>query len=634
MSTGIAHILRQKSPYAHPSEADLLAQFEQHKRSGKLKTFGLGGDVDGGRDEGVGGSDDSGRDTSSNDSRGSDGNSDNGGGYGDSPAGGIGDSSVGDTGMGSDPGANTSDALGSDDSDVGGPGPSAAPAGLSDIAAGAPGFGDFGADMDHMSGPAPSGLGSIGLGTSDVSFGDLDAELPDDGLPDTTLPETMSVNFGLNPIAGAYNLARPDVVTGTLMGLTENRAALARGDMRSAQMPAEVAQNRALSQYDSAHMRGLGLDPDSFEDQIMAPGQFAGMHDKKALDAAHAFADANPELTAELMGVTKGLLTGERAPVTNGELEFRGQGAYGGVRGDYTDYGGNRAFGASQQAADAYAALQDSYNHSIEGLPGGVQVAGDGVVPEIGAPVDPSMPTPVGNVNITAGEPGHPVGTPIGTQVASNASTAPAGRAASPDTIGYHTTDEIIGPQMPGMEPGKNTYPDSGVIAQPSTWAHENIAKTAGSAAARGALGIATGGLGTVADMVSGLFGGPTISSAFANSTPGLNIGLGSALQGKSDGYSTAPQSGQGKPTDAPTSTVPMDATKPLGGFLGAPTTQLASHYARTYNGPSDDPSRYGYGPGRQYFTTTYAQGGAVRGRRAAPAPAGGALSGLTRGMC
>jgi hypothetical protein len=194
-------------------------------------------------------------------------------------------------------------------------------------------------------------------------------------------------------------------------------------------------------------------------------------------------------------------------------------------------------------------------------LGAGVQVAGAGV------PTTPSSPT---------------------STTARGGTTAGSGTTAKGGT----TTGSVFGPTAPGMLPGTLTYPETGVINQPSTKFHEMIAERAAPAA----LGMIPG-LG-LASSASGLFGGPTLSGLFANSSPGLDIGLGSNRQtgGEGGGYKDAPahESRSDKPT------VETKAVKS--------TVPLKSQYAfadERYLGPPKDPKRYGYGPERRYFERT-----------------------------
>jgi hypothetical protein len=185
-------------------------------------------------------------------------------------------------------------------------------------------------------------------------------------------------------------------------------------------------------------------------------------------------------------------------------------------------------------------------------------------------------------------------GVPTGTTAspASARSASPATSAPSP-ARGVATGD-IYGPVQPGMIPGTATYPETGVIGQPSTWAHEKIAEKVGPA-----LGGMIPGLG-IASMASGLFGGPTLSGLFANSSPGMNLGLGSNFVTQGEGYRDAPhQSKDDKPT---VETKAMESTVPL------KSKSTKSKYAfddERYLGPPKDPKHYGYGSERRYFERT-----------------------------
>lgn len=649
-------------------------------------------------------------------------------------------------------------------------------------------------------GLSPDSFGGLALAAAPVEDLDFSTDEPaviDEDAPVTSQhPATMDVNFGLNPKPGAMNLARPDVVEMTRMALTENRKALAQGHLDAVQMPMEVALNRAAIGYGPRGWETRrGLDRTDVVDQINAPAQFSGMHNKRDLANAAAFAETHPDLTAQTMGVAKGLLTGEIDPVTEGALSFRGYGAHDQVRGPRENFSGNIAFDYNDRARNAYAERQDAFrglngpyaddNPAFDAPAGGptpgpqsglqdidtavpnfddVEVArapaptatagmtfGDilggmlGIGPAYAGEVAPKTQDRVpdlpnqqayqdapatydanaparaamGDVNarrvdapapatgpsswdiakdlgsmaltglgnfftfdadplaaeeaparafspsghkaaaatmdeafpgvdmgyanptrsmgsfpgfgqpqrgpamggtsgfksdtgIPSGLPGdrmrldpsidatprrHEIDAPragalvAGGGVPSDESFAPRGTTPSRTTGPMRglTTDTVFGPTMPGMLPGTETYPERGVIAQPSTWAHEKIAEKLGPAA----LGAMVPGLGPLSTL-SGLVGGPSLSGLFGNSTPGLDIGLGLAEPGDHT-WENAPRGTANttdKPKDGPKK---PDAPKP------APVTSAV--WARRYLGPPKNPETYGYGPQRRFYS-------------------------------
>lgn len=199
-----------------------------------------------------------------------------------------------------------------------------------------------------------------------------------------------------------------------------------------------------------------------------------------------------------------------------------------------------------------------SRRHEVDAPPAGARIAGDGVVPSSGpAEKSPSRATAV-------------------------AANTPSGAVS---------TGEVFGPVMPGMMPGTDRYPDRGVIAQPSTAFHEKIAERVGPAVA-GSFG---GGLAGLASTVSGALGGPSFGGVFANSTPGMDLSRSMAEPGDHDYRSIA----SAEPTK------PMDSTKPgaTGKSKATPVSTDDSWLRRIYHGAPADPTRYGYGGEREYFT-------------------------------
>jgi hypothetical protein len=188
----------------------------------------------------------------------------------------------------------------------------------------------------------------------------------------------------------------------------------------------------------------------------------------------------------------------------------------------------------------------------------GVQVAGSGVVPAGDKPSASTGPQP--------------------------GTTASKGTSPARGT----TTADVYGPTMPGMLPGTLTYPEEGVISQPSTKFHETIAERAAPAA----LGMGIPGL-SLASMASGLFGGPTMSGLFSNSAPGLNLTNGSPRVGGE---------GERDSRSADGSKAPKSETKSEPKPQKTASAPFRTTAGDRYLGPAKDPKTYGYGAERRYF--------------------------------
>jgi hypothetical protein len=262
--------------------------------------------------------------------------------------------------------------------------------------------------------------------------------------------------------------------------------------------------------------------------------------------------------------------------------------------------------------APAAAAKAPSFDETFE-----TDKAARAPTPQVEVPVQVATPAPAvtpeeeaaapnvaGAGTKAAGAAVAPTATAAVAQAASRAAPAASQERSAPAK--GPATSEVFGPTMPGMAPGMNTYPERGVINQPSTWAHEKIAERVGSGAAS-ALGSAlTGGLFGLANAGSGFLGGPSTGGLFANSTPGLDLSLGFQEPGEhpseypGSAPSKSPEKTADKPADKAKATTSRVQTAPLWG-------------ENTYKGPPRNPLTYGYGGERVMWRgPNFARGGYV----------------------
>jgi hypothetical protein len=396
--------------YAPHDHDGLMAQWRAFAKAGKLKKFGLGGEAEGGADEGVGGNNDDNDTTAdagyggsfsdpggwSTDSLGGMGYSDGSayGGYGD-----TGGSSLG--GMGFDNmGAYTPDGsfssvaydspsswstgaltgLGFDDgSAYGGYNPSNAEMAL--------GTGDQISALDSTAGPGNFGAYtangaltspvSVDAAINDSPYGSEQETLSDygpNGRVDPTLgglalagsltPDPLSdypdPNLSVTPDLGLLTAHNPAVEEATIAALTENMRNYDRTkNPATIGGPAQVMQARLDT---PAYAAAYGP---TLHDQIHAPSQWSGMNvagrqtarTEAIQAAARDYMNAHPET----YGIVHDAITGQ-ANYTNGATRLDGPDRFDRVTGDYTDTGGQRAWGASPQAQAALADRQATWS--------------------------------------------------------------------------------------------------------------------------------------------------------------------------------------------------------------------------------------------------------------------------------
>lgn len=499
MSSGLRDILTAKSAILQGGEDrpqhiqipdyDLLAEFDAHKRSGRMKKYGLGGDVDGGSDEGVGGGnpgigDSGGGGWSGGDSYSS--GADYGGvaegmsnygeanGYGGDFNGGSGGEASGNFGnFGRDFGDGRTSNVGYNDG-MRGVGSFNDPGGWStnDISSDvhdAISSGDWagGGEGDFM-GLSPSDFNTSNLtGLGGVaSFGGLGGAfggLNEDGrLSNPTATANTVGQIGTNPLSGtladfapgpmqtmstdippdsltgiataiapdvldfapeeedelvpidqppnivqrlmdwdprsATSLVHPDRRALSAIGITENKTQVAKGNIRSAQMPMEVAMNRALVGYGPQSWETRrGLDRNSVYGQAFAPSQFSGIKvgntiNNRELNNAMAFAHNYPDQTARVRSVAEDIIQGRAPALTEGALSFRAD-ALGAPKGQPNfSMDGHTFHGLSPKAEQAYAAHQNRYE---DANPAFNVPAGAPPAPDVRVDIDPA------NVNLS-----------------------------------------------------------------------------------------------------------------------------------------------------------------------------------------------------------------------------------------
>jgi hypothetical protein len=175
----------------------------------------------------------------------------------------------------------------------------------------------------------------------------------EDEVPPATasFPATMKApNFSLNPYDRA-SLARPDVRWANAIGLTENRRALARGDLAGFQAPIHNVANRAAVNY--------GRYGPSVEQQARARSQYSGVNVRGRETPGHIARALreNAGRTQQGYGIAKDILSGLTPDATKGAMSFRGYGMHGQMKrdGNAVNFGGN-VFGNLNQRESVLAA--------------------------------------------------------------------------------------------------------------------------------------------------------------------------------------------------------------------------------------------------------------------------------------
>jgi hypothetical protein len=184
----------------------------------------------------------------------------------------------------------------------------------------------------------------------------------DEAPPTASFPATMKApNYSLNPY-DKTSLARPDVRWANAVGLTENRTALAKGNLAGFQAPIHNVVNRAAVNY--------GRYGPSVEQQARARSQYSGVNikgkeipdgyiDKRGRkhEGARSVVARNPGLAQQGYGIAKDILSGLTPDATRGAMSFRGYGMQGQMRRDpdRVNFGGN-VFGNLNQRESALAA--------------------------------------------------------------------------------------------------------------------------------------------------------------------------------------------------------------------------------------------------------------------------------------
>lgn len=279
--------------------------------------------------------------------------------------------------------------------------------------------------------------------------------------------------------------------------------------------------------------------------------------------------------------------------------------------------GAAKAAPASAPAAKAMAVEDFDAIHAATATPG--SMAAYGQTPSVQVATAAAAPV------VEEKEEAAPART-VGTQVAGMSvvpqdrpnqtqtrSTTPGTASTGQRSRGV-ATDDVYGPTMPGMAPGMTSYPERGIINQPSTPFHEKVAERVGVNAARGVGNMVSGGLFGLADMASGWIGGPSLSGLFANSTPGLDIGLGLQDPGDRENPRTTPGQSRFLNPAAPPKPGPTPGsggTPAPGGTGTGGSIQVQPKFNRRYLGPPKNATTYGYGPERTFFEY-YRDGGPV----------------------